>query len=76
MRLIKWNDVINFGKYKGKTWVDVYYIDASYLIWCHNNVEWLQLPEYLVARVVRKAIEQLKEKRVMAEIIDIYDYYD
>lgn len=35
---LKANDIINFGKYKGKTLKEIYEIDAPYLMWLsHNN---------------------------------------
>ena len=36
-KLTKLEDVITFGKHKGKTVEDVYYEDASYLSWLVNK---------------------------------------
>jgi broad specificity phosphatase PhoE len=33
-----------FGKYKGMTYDEVKKEDPQYLMWCHNEIEWFELP--------------------------------
>lgn len=42
------NDVMTFGKYKGRTIRDVLSIDASYLLWAQRTIEQFKLAEPLV----------------------------
>lgn len=39
---MKLTDVVTFGKYKGKTWREIYDIQPSYLIWIH----WFRAKEF------------------------------
>lgn len=37
------DDEIDFGKYEGETWSEIADSDPAYLVWCHYNVDWLEL---------------------------------
>jgi hypothetical protein len=38
-------DIINFGKYKGKTFDEISDIEPSYILWLSKNVEGIKLPK-------------------------------
>lgn len=42
---IKWDKFVPFGKHKGETWQFVMDTDPSYLLWCHENVDWVKFSE-------------------------------
>lgn len=37
--------IFTFGQYKGVHYQDVKHDDPSYLLWCHNNIDWFILDE-------------------------------
>lgn len=50
--MIKPEDIISFGKYKGKSFDEIAEIEPSYILWLHENVDsikfskkWLDLVE-------------------------------
>jgi hypothetical protein len=45
------NNKIGFGKYKDKTWVEVYLDDPSYIDWLENNTK---------QKSIKKIIEKIK----------------
>ena len=42
---MKSNQTIFFGKYRGSTWEEVKNTDPGYLIWCRNNLNWMDDPQ-------------------------------
>lgn len=40
--------VLTFGRYYGKTVEFVMELDPSYLIYCHNNIDWFDLSSNLL----------------------------
>jgi hypothetical protein len=43
--MTKIEDIINFGKYKGKTFDEISDIEPSYILWLSENVEGIKLPK-------------------------------
>ena len=43
--MTKPKDVIDFGKYKGKTFEDISNIEPSYILWLSENVDSVKLPK-------------------------------
>jgi len=41
----RWDSVLDFGKYKGKTLSDVYKISPSYMDWCLKTLKWFYIDE-------------------------------
>lgn len=54
--------VFKFGKYKGKTFRDVYWLNPGYLLWAHENVRWFTLSDEMLSRV-KQGIKDLKNAR-------------
>ena len=52
-------DVLLFGKYKGKTIAEVLKIDSSYLNWCLTNVG-----SFKVSDELAKEIKEIYQRRV------------
>ena len=43
------NDLITFGKYKGKTLAEVAKVEARYLLWANEKIDWFDIDEdYLI----------------------------
>ena len=49
--LRKLEDVITFGKHKGKTVEDVYFEDAKYLSWLINNTDKTNFRKFLLKNI-------------------------
>lgn len=45
IKILEMHDVIVFGKYKGKTIRQVKDIDAGYLMWAFENIDWFKMSE-------------------------------
>lgn len=43
--MTKPEDIITFGKYKGKTFEEISDIEPSYILWLSENVESVKLPK-------------------------------
>ena len=43
--MTKIEDIINFGKYKGKTFNEISDIEPSYILWLSENVDSIKLPK-------------------------------
>lgn len=43
--MMKPEDIINFGKYKGFSFEEISDIDPSYILWLSENVESVKLPK-------------------------------
>lgn len=72
------DDIINFGKYKGKTIHQVLHSDASYLVWAHNNIKWFKLSEGVYNEAIDKAYTE-KMTYYVENIdwgVDLYDFMD
>ena len=57
------NDILQFGKFKGKSILYVLDHEPSYLVWCINNVAGFKIDEQLkneLLRQYRNHIEWLK----------------
>ena len=39
---------LTFGKYKGRTLLEVVEFDPGYIIWLEDNVNTIQIPEYIL----------------------------
>jgi hypothetical protein len=72
------DDLINFGKYKGKTVHQVLHMDASYLVWAHDKIEWFKLKEGIHAEAVDKAYKERMEYELdrIDWGVDLYDFMD
>ena len=44
-------DIINFGKYKGKTFDEISDIEPSYILWLAENVDSIKLPKWWLEAV-------------------------
>ncbi len=64
-------DIITFGKYKGKTFYEISYIDPDYIVWLNENVKTIKLPEKFVDEVEMYIRE---ENSQMHDIISEYRY--
>ena len=62
-----------FGKYKGELIKDVFKTDASYILWCCENLEWFDLDEESLGNVEEKVLD---EKYGNAEEYYTYMYGD
>ena len=45
MKTTKSSDTITFGKYKGKTFDEISYIDPDYIAWLNESVKTIRLPK-------------------------------
>jgi hypothetical protein len=68
------DDIITFGKYKGKSIHSILHTDPSYLIWAHNNVEWFKLGIGVYDEACSGANEQRTQYYI--DNLDWKDYYD
>ena len=48
MSTTKSSDSITFGKYKGKTFDEISYIDPDYIAWLNESVKTIRLPKDFV----------------------------
>lgn len=49
--MTKPEDVITFGKYKGKTFDEISDIEPSYILWLRDNVDSVKLPKNFLEAV-------------------------
>ena len=67
-------DIITFGKYKGKTFEEIADIDPDYILWLDENVKDVKLPKKWIEAVemdVRERDSELHD--ILAEhAFDIY----
>lgn len=62
---------LTFGKYKGVTVEKLIEDNPEYLLWCHDNIEWFDLPDKLLF-VLEDLIES-REKNCGVGIMLDYD---
>lgn len=57
------NDIINFGKHKGKSVRDVMLEEPSYLVWLMTDTDRTSFDLHLKQKIVSKANERTMEER-------------
>jgi hypothetical protein len=62
---------LTFGKYKGVTVEQLVKDNPEYLLWCHDNIEWFELPDKVLFEV--EDLVDLKEEKSGAGIMLDYD---
>lgn len=61
--IVSWDFVIWFGRYKNKKIADILNIDASYLLWLHdNNIQNIEFSEKLYLEIKKTTDSQPKQK--------------
>lgn len=73
-RIYTLDDIINFGKYKGKSVHKVLHTDPSYLVWANKEIEWFNLSEGVLDEALSGASEQKRQYYI--DNLDYIDYYD
>jgi hypothetical protein len=73
------DDVISFGKYKGKSIHQILNLDSSYLVWANNTIDWFKLKEGVLAEAIDRAFQekiQYQLERINWSGVDVYDFMD
>jgi hypothetical protein len=63
--ITKWGDKLNFGKYWNLTVEEVFYKDATYLIWAMKNTNRMLFPEEMTSTIKKQADIAQDEKNVI-----------
>lgn len=70
---MKYNDIFEFGKYKGFTYNYVFRHDAQYIWWCVKNI-----PNFSICQTHKKdnykmLLSEIKEQRYLRDVeIELY----
>jgi translation elongation factor P/translation initiation factor 5A len=64
-------DKITFGKYNGKTFYEISYIDPDYIVWLNESVKTIKLPKKFVDEIQTYIKEENSE---MHDILAEYWY--
>ncbi len=74
----KLEDIVTFGKYKGKSVHQILHMDASYLVWAHMNIEWFKLEDGIYTEAIDKAYQERMEYALdhFDWGVDPYDWCD
>lgn len=74
VKLKKLEDVMTFGKYKGKKIEDVLSENPSYLVWAHDDIKWFKLEQEIYDEAVDQANNKRWDNEELDNGIDIYDF--
>lgn len=62
---------LTFGKYKGVTVEQLVKDNPEYLLWCHDNIEWFELPDKVLFEV--EDLVEFREAKCGVGIMLDYD---
>jgi len=61
--MLKFTDILDFGKYKGKTIDEVFLENCQYLSWCIKEVEGFKMSNKDAFIIAQKTLVQLEESQ-------------